>query len=76
MREVRCINTGEVFKGAEAAANAIHRDKTAVYRAINTGKSVCGNYYEYVFEDRGDIYDTLDNIIEMLNEIQKNLGIK
>ena len=76
MRKVICIQSGEIFKSVVDAAASVGLDRSAIYKSINTGQTAAGKNWAYAEEQMPDIYIRLDNIIQMLEEIEKNLGIK
>ena len=47
-RQVRCIETGEIFVSVTDCANAIKVQRWTVYKAIQHGFILCKRHYEYV----------------------------
>ena len=76
MRKVICLQTGEIFRSVVDAAASVGLDRSAIYKSINTGQTAASKNWAYAEEQMPDIYIRLDNIIQMLEEIEKKLGIK
>lgn len=50
-KSVRCVETGEVYESAKAAAAAMNVTSSSLSRAARAGGTCCGYHWEYVKEN-------------------------